>query len=681
MPFENQKTNHDSIYENIQHIDENNTMKTNEDERILRNEIQSTYNEQNFCNVPVVEKNNEINDSLHVRFSEHNEYKTIGLTDTSNTSTESLATKCFLDDKLWSDSSILETESIIETIPIAFNMSQPSITMKSKMQELNYKTQNCEDIKQDNNSICETNIHQYVYHKDELEISDTEDQISNDEASNSYKNSQNNSISQKTDNYNIRTLKQYMKRYDNKEIDEYVHNCDNGKVTEYQENVKDLQETNGTIFKSELLRNRLLELEQEISIFRKENTALSMQRKKLHEDYKNLCKEYAEKEKNFEQNKKQMEERLQEEKKKLARQKAALENRMRDSQEKAQQSKLERQENQNLKQEIIKLTEEMQIKESRWNAAESRYKCQMRILKRENSKLKQETERLQNLKKNDRNKGKFGTSANTKVIHQINKQLDMQLKESQKINDALSQSDQKLMIKTVTNDQNIEKGKGYNCNHNKNIINKSESQTTITDVAKKRNLYENLIKEATSDLIEIQEQFNISENLNKSESELSHKFKKLGNKTSKKSYDECDIFFNHNNEIKINEDNQIKNIQLHMQNDHTSLIPSIKTYNEKSLASSDKSNTYITTTSSNKTKQDAKQDVTQIEYFDGSIEYRFPNGNIKKIFPDQGVTKLIYYNGDMRETNKDGKIKYFYASTCTWHTTMPDGLEILEFSE
>lgn len=191
------KTNHDSIYENIQHIDENNTMKTNEDERILRNEIQSTYNEQNFCNVPVVEKNNEINDSLHVRFSEHNEYKTIGLTDTSNTSTESLATKCFLDDKLWSDSSILETESIIETIPIAFNMSQPSITMKSKMQELNYKTQNCEDIKQDNNSICETNIHQYVYHKDELEISDTEDQISNDEASNSYKNSQNNSISQK----------------------------------------------------------------------------------------------------------------------------------------------------------------------------------------------------------------------------------------------------------------------------------------------------------------------------------------------------------------------------------------------------------------------------------------------------------------------------------------------------
>uniref|UniRef100_V9IGN6 Phosphoglycerate mutase family member 5 n=1 Tax=Apis cerana TaxID=7461 RepID=V9IGN6_APICE len=193
-------------------------------------------------------------------------------------------------------------------------MSQPSITMKSKMQELNYKAQNCEDIKQDNNSICETNINQYVYHKDDLEISDTEDQTSNDETSNSYKNSQNNSKSQKNDNYNIKTLK-YMKRYDNKEIDEYVNNCDNEKVTEYQENVEDLQETNGTIFKSELLKNRLLELEQEISIFRKENTALSMQRKKLHEDYKNLCKEYAQKEKNFEQNKKQVEERLQEEKK------------------------------------------------------------------------------------------------------------------------------------------------------------------------------------------------------------------------------------------------------------------------------------------------------------------------------------------------------------------------------
>lgn len=680
MPLENQKTNHDNIYENIQHINENNTRKINEDGHILRNEIQSIYNEQNFCNMPVIEKNNEINDSLHVRFSEHNEYKTIGLTDTSSTSTESLATKCFFDDKIWSDSSILET-SITETISIPFKMSQPSVTMKSKMQELNYKTQNCEDIKQDNNSICETNIHQYVYHKDELEISDTEGQTSNDETSNLYENSQNNSISQKTDNYNIKTLKQDMKIYDNKEIDEYVNNCNNEKITE---NVKDLQETNRTIFKSELLKNRLLELEQEISIFRKENTALSMQRKKLHEDYKNLRKEYAEKEKNFEQNKKQVEEHLQEEKKKLARQKAALENRMRDSQEKAQQSKLERQEIQNLKQEIIKLTEEMQIKESRWNAAESRYKCQMRILKRENSKLKQEIERLQNLKKNDRNKGKFGISANTRVIHQINKQLDVQFKESQKINDALLQSDQKLVIKTIGNDQNIEKGKGHNYNRNKNIINKSENQTTITNVAKKRNLYENLIKEATSDLIEIQEQFNIPENLNKSESDLSNKFRKLDNKTTKKSYEECDIFLNHNNQIEINVDNQIKNIQLHMQNDHTSFIPPMKTYNEnyeKSLASSDKSNTYVTTTSSNKTKQDTKQDVTQIEYFDGSIEYRFPNGNIKKIFPDQGITKLIYYNGDMRETNKDGKIKYFYASTCTWHTTMPDGLEILEFSE
>jgi len=80
----------------------------------------------------------------------------------------------------------------------------------------------------------------------------------------------------------------------------------------------------------------------------------------------------------------------------------------------------------------------------------------------------------------------------------------------------------------------------------------------------------------------------------------------------------------------------------------------------------------------NKTSMDI---VKQIQFPDGRIEYWYPNGNVKKIFPDQEVTKMIYYNGDVRETDKNRKIRYFYASTRTWHTTTPDGLEILEFPE
>ncbi|KAK1121831.1 hypothetical protein K0M31_010143 [Melipona bicolor] len=658
-PFTNQKR------EFLQDASEDNKMKLNRNRYILlRDQIQSMHNEQNFLNkinIPIIENDKKEDVSRHVRFSEFNEYKTIELTDTSSISTESLITKNFSDEK--SDSSV-ETSST-EILPVSFE-TPSSVVMESKM----HKTQICEDMIENNDFTCNIDMCQYVCPRDEL--SDSEDQIFNDETSNLHKCDQNNLTPQEIDDFcNIETLKKHTEFCNNKKIDEYVNNYDN--AVEDQENIKDLQETDETIFKSELLKNRLLELEQEINIFRKENTALSMQRKKLREDYQNLRKEYAEKEKKFEENKKQIEERLQEERKKLAREKCALENRIRDSQEKAQQNKVERQEIQNLRQEIETLVEETRIKESRWNAAQSRQRCQMRILRIENSKLKQEIEELQNLKKNVKNKGRTGTSTNTRAIHQINKRIKMQFKESQKINDASSDDDQKL-IEPILNDQNIDKGKECNYNDGKNKPQKS--QTTISDIVKKRNLYENLIKEATLDLTEIPEKFDALENLNESKSDSNNTLRKDGQTNAIKSkcerlHKECDVSFNHNDD----------NIQLHMQNDYKYFDE-----NKKDLTSStaDKLlNLDIEERSSscrNNTNTD-KQSMTQIEHTDGSIEYRFVNGNIKKVFPDQGITQLMYYNGDVRETNRAGRIKYFYASTHTWHTTMPDGLEILEFAD
>jgi hypothetical protein len=68
-------------------------------------------------------------------------------------------------------------------------------------------------------------------------------------------------------------------------------------------------------------------------------------------------------------------------------------------------------------------------------------------------------------------------------------------------------------------------------------------------------------------------------------------------------------------------------------------------------------------------------------YPDGRKEIWYPNGNLKKISADGSLTKMIYYNGDVKETLSDGTLKYFYAETKTWHTTYTDGLEILEFPE
>jgi hypothetical protein len=68
-------------------------------------------------------------------------------------------------------------------------------------------------------------------------------------------------------------------------------------------------------------------------------------------------------------------------------------------------------------------------------------------------------------------------------------------------------------------------------------------------------------------------------------------------------------------------------------------------------------------------------------YPDGRKEIWYPNGNLKKISADGSLTKVIYYNGDVKETLSDGTVKYFYAETKTWHTTYTDGFEILEFPE
>ncbi|XP_043255809.1 uncharacterized protein MAL13P1.304 [Colletes gigas] len=721
-PLVNQNELHSSLMKHNMHKSINPLQNGKENNKIdrsinghapLKNQVQSTHNVQNFYDIPNVE--GDVDVSLHVRFSEYNEYKTIGLTDTSTISTESVTIQNFCDENVWNDDRSTPEMSDTETIRIPFEVSQSSAMMQDKtqnnnlkfaleqcnIQELNYKVKNIGSMKQKDDFNYNKDIHQHVYHNNDSEFSDTTDQFLDNDNEQSILNEHNtkNVTSQGTNNsHNTEELEKCIEKHNSRKIENCVDSYNNVSIIEDQKIEENLQKMNETIFKSELLKNRLLELEQEINIFRKENTALSIQRKKLQEDQRSLHKEYAEKEKYFEDNKKQAEDRLQEERKKLVREKTALENRMRDAQEKAQQSKIERQEMQNLKQELEKLRDEIHLKESRWNAAQSRHKCQVRILKMENSKLKQEIEKLQNSKKgNIRYKGKSGTFSNTKSIHQINKQLNMQFKESKKDNNSLSDDSDHKLVKSMMNNitdtidtQNVKQDE-YNCNSNKNVMNENvEKCRTSMENVKKRNLYENLIKEATSDLTDIQEQPCTSENLNESMPDLSNELKKLSRTIncieddSKKSSTDTNValFTDH-----ISPNN---NVQIHVQNENVHLISPTKVshenHDQKLMPTpSDKisSSAYMKTVPSScqSNSNIDKQGIRQIQHPDGRVEYWYPNGNVKKIFPDQGLTKLIYYNGDVRETNKNGEVKYFYASTRTWHITMPDGLEILEFAD
>ncbi|XP_033321040.2 spindle assembly abnormal 4 [Megalopta genalis] len=683
------KENNNTLYgiKPSEQFKENTKVNTNIKKYIpSKNLIQSTCEQENMYETANVEEN-DIDISLHVRFSEYNEYKTIGLTDTSSISTESLTVQNFCDGKIWNDSTSLEisdTEisqsSIIMQDKVQTNNYELKFEQCSIQQKLNYDTQIHESIKQGNAINYNEDVHQHNYN-DESEFSDTTVQTLDNEQSilEEYKNT---SMLQDTNNFRNT---QNSENCSDKETIELVDSYNNVAIIEDERNEENLQKSNETIFKSELLKTRLLELEHEINIFRKENAALSVQRNKFQEDHRNLRREYIEKEKKLEETRKQMEDRLQEERKKLVREKTALENRMRDSQEKAQQSKLERREIQNLRQEMETLKEELNLKESRWYAAQSRHKCQMRILKLENSKLKQEIEKLQYLKKsNAKTKGKLGTFSNTKAIHQINKQINMQNKELRKGNDNSSsnEKDQKSLEPITRSTSTI--GTQDVESYKNSVMNEKlqKCQTSAINVAKKRNLYETLIKEATLDLTNSQEQYQVARNLNVSKSDLGNESGKLN--------DSIDAMKNDSEELIKDSDAMLFNYTTNNTSEQftTPSKMSHKHHNHNTASiSSDElsSNTCIKKMPSpcqNNSDIDIQSKfVKQIEHLDGHIEYWYPNGNVKKIFPDQGLTKLLYYNGDVRETSKDGKVKYFYASTRTWHTTMPDGIEILEFAD
>uniref|UniRef100_A0A182PC25 Centromere protein J C-terminal domain-containing protein n=1 Tax=Anopheles epiroticus TaxID=199890 RepID=A0A182PC25_9DIPT len=67
---------------------------------------------------------------------------------------------------------------------------------------------------------------------------------------------------------------------------------------------------------------------------------------------------------------------------------------------------------------------------------------------------------------------------------------------------------------------------------------------------------------------------------------------------------------------------------------------------------------------------------------DGSRDIWYPNGNLKKISSDGLTIRMLYFNKDIKETNmSEGTTKYYYFETNTWHTTYLDGLEILEFPD
>lgn len=425
-----------------------------------------------------------------------------------------------------------------------------------------------------------------------------------------------------------------------------------------EETTEDEKNASHSMFKSELLKTRLQELEREIEIFRKESAALTFQRQKLQEERTKLQEErismqrsYEEKEKALEIEKKRTENLLQEEKKRLTREKTALESRMKDAWEKAQKSKQERQEIEKLREQIEEFKEQISQKESKWSATNARQRSQMRVLQTENSKLKQELEKMQQ-KKSAKTKKPV---TNTRAIHQINKFLADRKKISPfKNEDDYSEETPKTpeTADAMCDDLDLEP---VELEEMENKTEKVKILKTAESIARTRNLYESLLRDATGCLGE-----NHIERKNFLNQQRGNKVQELNNNSDEEEHEYQE---EHVEEIKT--------------------LPKRKSSKspKKVQQESDDENDHENNSIENPKPISNKQGIREVHHPDGRVEYWYSNGNVKKVFPDKSITKMIYYNGDVRETDKNGTVKYFYAATRVWHTTLPDGLEIFEFPE
>lgn len=735
-------------------------------------QIDTASNDSDHNSVNNSEENNptefddkdEANASIHVRFAEHNEYKTYGLTDTSTMSADSQSVTICPDEKTWSDHSTDSESSDLEVLPL-----KPESPIQSRSDETSPSIQPSDAYNYTN--FCTTNQLPIAAH---FENTDYDDRNTVDQSTASQNSLFSDSEETDYDEDNAITHLEGTvgKVLNSDHLKEVVlsksisSSINDQPESELQSQMSD--DTHDTIFKSELLKNRLLELEREIDIFRKENAALSQQRQKLHDDHRQLQAELKMKAENLDQDRNQMERGIQEEKKRIAREKAALENRLRDAREKSLETKKERQQVQNLREQLEQLREEMNEKENRWQAAQARQRSQIRVSQMENVKLKQEIKRLQETKRGNVKLTRSTNASNTQAIHRINKQLDSH-------RGALQNCESRLLDEQVQTIIDVDK-KNHDTN---NIIVYESSRKSNESTSNKRYLYENLLQEASieyhdddvelannsentektnvakiadaeNDLqitrdfgkieisteqvpaptIEPLKETNLAKNYDKSPQIIQRPNEKLHSHTTQGSYQQfIHQVIESRNAAKQQINSGFKQYQQNYPDEKKYLYDQVRTQratvpdngvvnktketklsipgenrsklvfpsdpeltpregHEKQLPQPPENITprpdlihvsHLSNIPIQNEQSPVKVNIREVNHPDGHTEYWYPNGNVKRVYPDRNITKMIYYNGDVRETNTDGCVKYFYAATNTWHTTHPDGFEVLEF--
>ncbi|XP_013167970.1 PREDICTED: centromere protein J [Papilio xuthus] len=179
---------------------------------------------------------------------------------------------------------------------------------------------------------------------------------------------------------------------------------------------------NKLIATSELLKERLTELEDEIETFRKENANLTKMREEIDVERQKFFEEKAEFEQKFNEEKVLSEYYIAEEKEKLTKQRQLYERYVRDI--RGRLNKKDKDEVVNLKKEINDLKEEIRIKDAKSTSMIARLRNQLKLMEKEKKDLQDEVEKLK--KENRRIQHSNDVTrrlTNLKYLEQINKKL------------------------------------------------------------------------------------------------------------------------------------------------------------------------------------------------------------------------------------------------------------------
>ncbi|XP_026680185.1 uncharacterized protein LOC103510302 [Diaphorina citri] len=402
----------------------------------------------------------------------------------------------------------------------------------------------------------------------------------------------------------------------------------------------------------ELLKKRLGDLENEIHVFRLENIKLNKERKEFEKDRAAFTRSKKNAEKAFQEEKDAFTREMDEERSKLNREKKVFLKYAKDA--KNFPSKQEREDLSRLKAELQGSKEDAVKKETKWAASQARLRNHIKVLEGQNTELKVQVEKLTKEAKKVSFSSKKHIS-NTQIMNAINSQISK-----------LTKSD--LPPPNAKPPTSILKKTSHpSTTHNPNTHSISPSS---------QNTHSN----------------SPSSNSNSSNQSNAPNFS-LG--SSHYSADSAPSSYNlrggEKGEELMPEDSFDRVIYQSLlggervgerKEEEPSRDDDVIPIHTLNLGAPNTTSTNTTTASDAEYKEIITADGTrERHYTDGRQEIHYPNGNTVIVSEAGKYIKMFYYNGDIKETDTgDRTVRYFYSESNTWHTTMPDGTEVLEFA-